>query len=95
MAQILIAPDSFKGSATSTQVANALADGWKLTRPQDEILIVPFADGGEGTLDCIESVTPGSLRIPITVQGATGIEHESSWLLVGSNGNALWNYNSR
>ena len=84
MAQILIAPDSFKGSATSTQVANALADGWKLTRPQDEILIVPFADGGEGTLDCIESVTPGSLRIPITVQGATGIEHESSWLLVAS-----------
>ena len=84
MAQILIAPDSFKGSATSAQVAMALADGWKITRPGDEIVIAPFADGGEGTLDCIESVTPGSLRIPITVQGATGIEHETSWLLVGS-----------
>ena len=84
MAQILIAPDSFKGSATSAQVAMALADGWKITRPRDEIVIAPFADGGEGTLDCIESVTPGSLRIPITVQGATGIEHETSWLLVGS-----------
>ena len=84
MAQILIAPDSFKGSATSAQVAMALADGWKITRPGDEIVIVPFADGGEGTLDCIESVTPGSLRIPITVQGATGLNHKSSWLLVGS-----------
>lgn len=84
MAQILIAPDSFKGSATSAQVAMALADGWKITRPGDEIVIAPFADGGEGTLDCIESVTPGSLRIPIAVQGATGIEHETSWLLVGS-----------
>lgn len=83
MAQILIAPDSFKGSATSAQVAKALADGWRIMRPQDEILIAPFADGGEGTLDCIESVTPGSARIPITVQGATGIEHQSSWLLVG------------
>jgi glycerate kinase len=62
----------------------ALADGWKITRPGDEIVIAPFADGGEGTLDCIESVTPGSLRIPIVVQGATGIEHETSWLLVGS-----------
>jgi glycerate kinase len=62
----------------------ALADGWKITRPGDEIVIAPFADGGEGTLDCIESVTPGSLRIPIAVQGATGIEHETSWLLVGS-----------
>lgn len=84
MAQILIAPDSFKGSATSAQVAKALADGWKITRPCDEIVIAPFADGGEGTLDCIEGVTPGSLRIPIAVQGATDIEHETSWLLVGS-----------
>lgn len=84
MAKILIAPDSFKGSATSAQVAKALADGWNISRPQDQITIAPFADGGEGTLDCIESVTSGSVRIPITVQGATGIEHQSSWLLVGS-----------
>jgi len=84
VAKILIAPDSFKGSATSAQVARALAEGWKISRPEDEIVIAPFADGGEGTLDCIESVTPGSVRIPITVQGATGIQHESSWLLVGA-----------
>ena len=84
VAQILIAPDSFKGSATSAQVAEALANGWKISRPNDEIVIAPFADGGEGTLDCIESITPGSVRIPITVQGATGVEHQSSWLLVGS-----------
>jgi glycerate kinase len=84
VAKILIAPDSFKGSATSAQVARALADGWKLSRPDDEIVIAPFADGGEGTLDCIENVAGQSLRIPITVHGATGVEHESSWLLVGA-----------
>jgi len=84
VAKILIAPDSFKGSATSAQVAKALANGWKISRPSDEIVIAPFADGGEGTLDCIERVTLGSLRIPIVVQGATGIEHQSTWLLVGS-----------
>lgn len=84
VAQILIAPDSFKGSATSAQAATALADGWKILRPQDEIVIAPFADGGEGTLDCITSVTPESVRAPITVQGATGTEHDSSWLLVGT-----------
>ena len=82
MAKILIAPDSFKGSATSAQVASALADGWKHSRPNDDVVIAPFADGGEGTLDCIESVAAQSLRIPITVAGATGVEHESSWLLV-------------
>ena len=84
MAKILIAPDSFKGSTTSAQVAKALAEGWKISRPQDEIVIAPFADGGEGTLDCIENVASQSLRVPITVQGATGIEHQSSWLLVGA-----------
>jgi glycerate kinase len=84
VAKILIAPDSFKGSATSVQVATALADGWKITRPEDEIVIASFADGGEGTLDCIESVNPESVRMPIVVQGATGIEHRSSWLLVDS-----------
>ena len=84
VAKILIAPDSFKGSATSAQVAKALADGWKISRPNDEIVIARFADGGEGTLDCIESVTAESIRIPITVQGATGIEHQSAWLLVGA-----------
>ena len=83
MAKILIAPDSFKGSATSAQVANVLADGWRIVRPNDEIVIAPFADGGEGTLDCIENVAAQSLRVPIKVQGATGIEHQSSWLLVG------------
>ena len=84
MAKILFAPDSFKGSATSAQVARALAEGWKISRPNDEIVIAPFADGGDGTLDCIESVTAESIRIPITVQGATGIEHQSTWLLVGA-----------
>ena len=83
VAKILIAPDSFKGSATSAQVAHSLAEGWKIVRPHDEIVIAPFADGGEGTLDCIENVAAQSLRTPITVQGATGIEHQSSWLLVG------------
>ena len=82
MARILIAPDSFKGSATSTQVSNALARGWREVRSDDVIECAPFADGGEGTLDCIESALDSAIRIPITVQGATGVEHHATWLLV-------------
>jgi glycerate 2-kinase len=52
---ILIAPDSFKGSLTSVQVARALADGWHRARPDDEIVLCPLADGGEGTLAAIEA----------------------------------------
>jgi glycerate 2-kinase len=52
---VLFAPDSFKGSLTSVQVARALADGWSRVRPADEILLCPLADGGEGTLAAIEA----------------------------------------
>jgi glycerate kinase len=50
---ILIAPDSFKGSLTSVEVARGLADGWRATRPEDVILQCPLADGGEGTCAAI------------------------------------------
>ena len=50
---ILLAPDSFKGSLTSVQVARALADGWARARPDDTTLLCPLADGGEGTLEAI------------------------------------------
>lgn len=52
---VLIAPDSFKGSLTSVEVARALATGWARARPDDEILLAPLADGGEGTTVAIEA----------------------------------------
>lgn len=51
--RLVIAPDSFKGSLTSVEVASALADGWRQARPDDEIMLAPLADGGEGTLVAI------------------------------------------
>ena len=51
--RVLIAPDSYKGTFTSIQVAEALAIGWRSARPGDEILLAPLADGGEGTLEAI------------------------------------------
>ena len=52
---LLVAPDSFKGSLTSVEVANALAAGWRRARPDDEIALAPLADGGEGTLVAVEA----------------------------------------
>jgi glycerate kinase len=52
---VLFAPDSFKGSLTSVEVARALADGWARARPDDTLLLSPLADGGEGTLVAIEA----------------------------------------
>jgi len=51
--RVLIAPDSFKGSLSSVDVARALAAGWSRARPSDELVLAPLADGGEGTLAAI------------------------------------------
>jgi glycerate kinase len=52
---VLFAPDSFKGSLTSVQVARALAAGWSRGRPGDRLSLAPLADGGEGTLVAIDA----------------------------------------
>lgn len=49
MKKIIIAPDSFKGSLTSTEVANAMEEGIKKVFPNCEIVKTAIADGGEGT----------------------------------------------
>jgi glycerate 2-kinase len=48
--RVVIAPDSFKGSLDATAVADAIAHGWASTRPRDALILLPQADGGEGSL---------------------------------------------
>ena len=77
--RVLFAPDSFKGSLTSVEVARALADGWARGRPGDEIVLAPLADGGEGTLDAIEAAG-GWTRRRARVLDPIGREIDGSWL---------------
>jgi glycerate kinase len=51
--RVLVAPDSFKGTFTSVEVARSLAAGWTSARPADVVSMTPMADGGEGTLHAI------------------------------------------
>ncbi len=59
---LLIAPDSFKGSLTSVEVARAIAAGWLRARPVDSVRLAPLADGGEGTLVAVEAAGGWSWR---------------------------------
>ena len=77
---VLIAPDSFKGSLTSVQVARALADGWLRARPDDEVVLCPLADGGEGTLAAIEAAGGWSVRTA-RVQDPLRRPVDARWLL--------------
>lgn len=77
--RVVIAPDSFKGSLTSVEVASALAAGWSAARPGDEVLLAPLADGGEGTLVAIAAAGGWEWRIaPAT--DPIGRPVEARWL---------------
>ncbi|ROS59491.1 glycerate kinase [Frigoribacterium sp. PhB160] len=80
--RVAVAPDSFKGSLDARDVAEALARGWASVRPDDEIDLVPLADGGEGTLDAFEAAVPGAVRHLVDVPGPDGRPHTASWLML-------------
>ncbi|HEX9738453.1 MAG TPA: glycerate kinase, partial [Candidatus Limnocylindria bacterium] len=51
--RVVVAPDSFGGALDSVAVAGAMARGWVSARPDDVVVQIPMADGGEGTLAAI------------------------------------------
>ncbi|MGH3120320.1 MAG: glycerate kinase, partial [Streptosporangiaceae bacterium] len=76
----MIAPDSFKGSIGAAAAAAALAGGWRAARPGDEVICVPLADGGEGTLDVLAAAVSGARWHQARVTGPAGQPVDSAWL---------------
>ncbi len=60
--RILVAPDSFKECLTAAQVSSAIVAGWRQAAPDDEIVELPMADGGEGTTEILVNTRQGRLR---------------------------------
>lgn len=66
MHKIVIASDSFKGSLTSLQVAEAVTEGIREIYPDCNILPVILGDGGEGTADSIaENISGEWVSVPV------------------------------
>ena len=74
--KILIAPDKFKGSLTGDEVAEAIERGVRAIDPEIETIVIPLADGGEGSLaflqmtlhlDMVEIEVEDPLGRPINV----------------------------
>jgi glycerate kinase len=68
--RIVIAPDSFKGTASAVEAATSIAEGWLEVRPHDDLTLIPMADGGEGTLGVLAAAVAGAQTR--TVRGCTG-----------------------
>lgn len=80
--RILIAPDSFKGTASASEVAAALAAGWASVRPQDSVVVLPLADGGEGSAAAIRATDPDAEEIHCAATGPDGRPVSAGWLLL-------------
>jgi glycerate kinase len=77
--RVLLAPDSFGGTLTAAEAAEALAAGWRAVRPTDELVLQPLSDGGPGFLDAL----PGT-RVTALVDDPLGRPTLAALVLDGS-----------
>jgi glycerate 2-kinase len=83
--RVVIAPDSFKGSIDAASAAAAVAAGWRSARPGDQVIELPLADGGEGTLAVLAAADPGSRWHHVVVSGPGDGVVKAAWLEMTGN----------
>jgi len=61
--RIVVAPNAFKGSLSALAAAKAIGDGIRLADPDADLILVPIADGGDGTVDALVAGADGQHRV--------------------------------
>lgn len=79
---VLIAPDSFGGTLTAVEAAEAIATGWGRRAPTDTLRLVPMSDGGPGFVDVLAASLGGEV-FSLTVLGPYGDSVPGDVLMVG------------
>lgn len=75
--RVVIAPDKFKGTLTAAAVATHVATGLRSVVPDLEVVTVPVADGGDGTLAAAEAA--GFVRVTVPAHGPTGEDRKAAY----------------
>jgi len=86
--KILIAPDSFKDCLSAKAVAASLAKGIRSILPDADCILVPMADGGEGTVESVIDATHGK-RIELKVLDPLMRETDSFYGITGDGETAV------
>jgi len=86
--KIVLAPDSYKGCLTAVQVCNALETGIRRFLPEAEIVKVPMADGGEGTVQSLVDASDGRI-VDVTVYDPLGRKIKSFFGIMGGGKTAV------
>lgn len=79
--RVLVAPDKFKGSLPATEVAARVAVGLSRAGAGGEVVSLPVADGGDGTVDA--AVSAGYRRVEMGVRGPAGRPVTAAFGLLG------------
>jgi glycerate 2-kinase len=86
--RVVIAPQSFKGSADAVAVAAAIARGFRRVAPDAQLDELPLADGGEGTVHALVRATKGQLRTA-RVRDPLLREIDAGWGILGDGKTAI------
>ena len=86
--KIVIAPQTFKGTVSALAAAKAIERGVLAAAPEAETVLVPVADGGDGTLDALVDSTDGEF-LRSTVTGPLGRTLEAVWGVMGDGQTAV------
>lgn len=68
MKKVLLIPDSFKGTMSSIEICGIMRDAILKYFPHANVLSIPVADGGEGSVDAFLAAVGGE-KISLTVKG--------------------------
>lgn len=71
MNKFLLIPDSFKGTMSSIEICNIIGDCIRKYYPESEIINIPVADGGEGSVDAFLEALGGE-KVFVNVKGPYG-----------------------
>ncbi len=88
MTKYVVAPDSFKESMTAKEVCDAMEKGIKKADSAAEVIKVPMADGGEGTVDSLVDATHGQ-RVIVEVTGPLGNKISAYYGILGNGTTAV------
>ena len=66
----LISPDKFKGTLSARDAAEAIARGWRKSRPRDMLTILPMTDGGDGFGEVMSGLSGAKVQTVKTVDAA-------------------------
>jgi glycerate kinase len=80
---VVIAPDKFKGTLTAASAAEAMAEGWRSARPDDDVVLLPMADGGDGTAAVLAGKLPDPRWVSVPSVNAVGLPHPGRYLRSG------------